>query len=136
MRRKYFLLAGIIVIAIALWIFHLFTQRRPSLDDMKADISIESVDLYNQYQQNEATANTKYLDKIIEVKGTVTDIQQTDSTLGIELNGADAGGINCGMADNMHGKELLFKKGDTLTVKGKCSGFLMDVNLVDCIIEK
>ena len=136
MRKKYFFIGGVIIVAIAAWIFYLFMERRPSLENMKADVTIKSTDLYNQYRQNETSTNSKYLDKIIEVKGIVTDIQQTDSTLSIELEGADSGGINCGIADITHEEKLLFRKGSALTVKGKCSGFLMDVNLVDCIIEK
>ena len=136
MRKKYFIIIAIIVLIVAAWVYHLFTANRPGLAGVNADISINAVDLYNQFQSDENTADKKYLDKVIEIKGTITDIQQTDTTLSIELKGADSGGINCGVANDGHDKTLSFQKGAIITVKGRCSGFLMDVNMVDCIIEK
>jgi len=136
MRKKYFIIIAIIVLIVAAWVYHLFTANRPGLAGVNADISINAVDLYNQFQSDENTADKKYLDKVIEIKGTITDIQQTDTTLSIELKGADMGGINCGIASDGYDKALSFKKEATITVKGRCSGFLMDVNMVDCIIEK
>jgi hypothetical protein len=134
-KRKIFIITIIVFLCFAGWVYHLFTQRRAGLNDVKADISLSAVELYNQYQSDETAANKKYLDKVVEVKGEVTDIQKTDSTLSVELKGGDLGGINCGLADIIDGKDLP-KKGNTITVKGKCSGYLMDVNLVDCLIEK
>jgi len=136
MQKKYFIIIATIVLVVAAWVYHLFTANRPGLAGMKPDISMDATDLYNQYQSNESTADKKYLDKVIEVKGTVTDIQQTDTTLSIELKGADLGGINCGIADAVDNKALAFQKGAAITIKGRCSGFLMDVNMVDCVIEK
>ena len=31
---------------------------------------------------------------------------------------------------------MTLKTGDSVTIKGKCTGYLMDVNLVDCVIKK
>lgn len=135
MRKKFILVGLIIILLIAGWIFHLFTESRPGLANIQADVSINADELYNQFQADEAAANKKYLDKVIEVKGTVTDIEQTDSTLSIELKGTDIGGVNCGITD-VTNKKLSFQKGSTISIKGRCSGFLMDVNMVDCVIEK
>jgi len=135
MRKKLILIGLIIILIIVGWAFHLFTETRPGLVNIKADVSINADELYNQFQVDETVANKKYLDKIIEVNGIVTDIEQTDSTLSIELKGTETGGVNCGIAD-VTNKKLSFQKGSTISIKGRCSGFLMDVNMVDCVIEK
>jgi hypothetical protein len=43
------------------------------------------------------------------------------------------GEISCKMFDNA---DSLYKKGEKIIVKGKCAGFLSDVNLVDCATVK
>ena len=45
------------------------------------------------------------------------------------------GGINCQLFAGVK-PDPEPKSGDIVTVKGRCTGFLMDVNLVDCVVRK
>ena len=84
---------------------------------------------------NEEAANKKYISKVIEVTGVVTDVQSADNTVMVLLSSGDeAGGINCSFLKNL--KKPIPKTGESIKVKGRCTGFLMDVALVDAVLIK
>jgi len=138
MHKKYFLIAGIIWLVLAGLGLYYYDKPHANAGDKTTDISITAVELYNLYHKDEAAANKKFLDKIIEVKGTITDVQRSGNITSIQLDGGTAAaGINCNMADQNENKKIqLPVKGSTVMIKGRCSGMLMDVNLVDCVIEE
>jgi hypothetical protein len=125
------LLAGLVIGG---YIYYRVSKPRPSLADAAPALSIAATQLYSEYQSNETTADSQFVNKVIEVTGIITDIQATDTTLAIELKGGDQGGVNCEIAGG-NNKNNSLQKGSTVTLKGKCSGFLMDVTLADCVIE-
>ena len=136
MRRKYLLIAVLVwalLLAVGLYVYN---KPHSSAAHATPDYSLSATDLYQQFQQDEAVANQKYLDKIIEVKGTVAEVQHSGNSATIELREESAmGGINCSFTNLEHIIQIP-SKGSLLTIKGKCSGFLMDVNLVDCAMKE
>lgn len=138
MRKKYFFIAGIALLCLAGWGFHQYQRPRANVADKTADFTIDAAGLYNQFQANEPASNKKFLDKIVLVKGEITDIQQTDTTLSIQLKATYIGGINCSLKveDEKDYQNIITpKKGAIVTIKGLCTGYLTDVNLVDCALE-
>ena len=132
-RRFLVTLPVLILLCITIWTIYEYKKPHASSEDKTTNIFIDATTLYNDFSKNETTANAKYLDKIIEVNGTVDDVQNTNGALVIMLNASQTmGGISCKMFD---AKNASFKKGDKITIKGKCSGFLSDVNLVDCVVK-
>jgi hypothetical protein len=88
--------------------------------------------MYTKPHRNVADANFQYLDKILEVKGEVTEItkNQKGETV-IALKGTDMSGVRC----TIEGAALQdIKNGATLTLKGICTGYLTDVVLVRCMV--
>jgi hypothetical protein len=142
MRKKNFFIAGIVVLSLGVisagYGWYLFHKPHAGVSGVTAVARLAAADLYNGFQQNETTADKQYLGQVLEVEGKVSDVAKTDSTLSIELEGGPGagGGINCGMAAADGGKMPLPAKGAVITVKGRCTGFLMDVNMVDCVIEQ
>jgi|SRR6516225_4100401 hypothetical protein len=135
MRKKYIVIAAIIWILLVLAGLYFYNKPHRSAASLDPDIRVEAVDLYGQFQINESIANKKFMDKIIEVKGKVADIQQSGNTTSIQLDGGSpGGGINCSLSGSVSNSSLP-AKGALVAIKGRCSGFLMDVNLVDCVIE-
>jgi hypothetical protein len=134
MRRKYLLIAGIVWLVLFLFGLYIYFKPHSSVAHTSPDLKIEAVELYNQFQQDEVAANKKYLDKVIEVKGRVNEVQHNSSGTSIQLDaGPNAGGINCSFTGSESGIPLP-SKGSLITIKGRCSGYLMDVNLVDCAL--
>ncbi|HEY4154582.1 MAG TPA: hypothetical protein VGM24_04125, partial [Puia sp.] len=81
-------------------------------------------------------ANKKFLGKVIEVTGSISGIQKDTGNAGILMDATAMGGVNCGFSKTALPGLQLLKTGDTIRIKGRCTGFLMDVNLVDCVLEK
>lgn len=136
MRKKIFFSVGIVILCLAAYGFYLYTKPHTSVADVAPAYRIPATDLYAAYSQNEAEANKKYLDKVLLVTGTVDEVSRTDSTLTILLQSNDiAGGVSCNVTNN---KEIAtdIKKNTSISIKGRCSGFLADVSLADCAIEK
>jgi hypothetical protein len=128
------LLPVLILLSVALWAIYEYRKPHADAGDKTTNIYITAPDLYNDFAKNETTANAKYLDKIIEVTGTINDIQTANGALIVMLNANQMmGGISCKMFDV---KNNSFQNGEKIIVKGKCAGFLSDVNLVDCVVKK
>ncbi len=137
LKKRNFFLGGIILfVAILMWGYHLYNESRQSATEQKPAESITAEALNKQYQQDEHAADLKYSGKILEVKGIVSDVVH-NGALQIWILSAQnpAGGVSCQMFGADKDSSSRPKPGDTITVKGKCAGFLVDVNLVDCIAE-
>lgn len=135
MKRRWFIIAGLIIFLLAVGSFYYFYQKpRADVAGVKAAHSLTGEEIYRDFVSDEAAANQKYTGKVIEVKGVVSDVQLRDSTATVLLAaGNDMGGINCSFQNN---NVPLSLKGQVITVKGRCAGFLMDVNLVDAVLVK
>jgi glycerol uptake facilitator-like aquaporin len=107
-------------------------------DAMSQDgIKVTADQLYKAFETNEAEANKTYVGKVVEVSGTVSEVQ-TDSIQRVVLTFPDAmmGGIVINI-DKRHPEGIdELKTGDQATLKGFCSGFLMDVQLIDAGLVK
>lgn len=95
-------------------------------------VALTAVQLAAEYEQDEASANKKYLGNAVQVSGTVSDValnQQNKQV--IVLMGSAMSGVQCTLQDVVPG----IKKGDSINVKGFCSGYLTDVIIDRCIVE-
>ncbi len=134
MQKKVFFFIGIALLCTAAWGLFLFNKPHSDVGDKKADMILQADDLYQQYSKDETAANAKFLNKIITVTGTVNQIDETNNAAIILLkNKDDAGGVSCNLFAH---KKVSVQQGKAVTIKGRCTGFLMDVALTDCVIEK
>lgn len=113
---------------------YLFYKKPETVDDKKG-IAVTAIALAKEFGENEQTANTKYLNKVIEVSGIVSETEQNqDGGLMVILDTGDAmAGVQCAMRE----KGLAVDKGKEMTIKGFCSGSgITGVSLTDCIIKQ
>lgn len=138
MQKKKLVFAGIILclVVIAATAFYWYQKPRSGLANIKPAYIVSAKDLYNAFQQDEKKANEQFLEKVIQVNGTVDNVQLTDSTISLLLSsGNEMCGVNCSLSKAMNAKQPVPAKGAVINIKGRCVGFLMDVNLVDALIE-
>ena len=119
------LLVGILVVFLAgasvIWYY--FTLKFSDTATLKPEYSLNARDLIRDFQQNDSMANRKYAEKIILVNGVVTGVEAVDTT------------VNIKMADTLSGAYIIFafqaqhlleakkiKEGDSIAIKGSCSG--------------
>lgn len=134
---RYILIGAVTVVLIAIIAgLYLFNKKAPDLAGVKPDYVLTASALYNDFETDEATATQKYVDKIIQVTGTITVIEvNADSTINITLGESSmTGSVICTMkgAPDLAGMGLA--NGSEVVIKGICSGMLMDVLLNKCVI--
>ena len=99
------------------------------------DISLATPTLLNDFQNDENKANTAYLEKIIMVSGKILELTTADGNGVITLDGEGAfGSVICHLSPEENKKLVNLKEGQNISIKGICTGYLMDVILVKCVI--
>jgi hypothetical protein len=136
---KYILiiLVAVIVVGLAAGIY-LYNKPHKNIERSKADFKMPASQLYNEFSNNENTANQKYLDKTIEVIGIVADKSFNDKgeiTLVLRAP-SDMSGVSCTIDPRFTEKAKLTEKGKQVKIKGTCTGILLDVVLIHCVIEE
>ena len=129
------LLYSVITIIAGIGIVGFTLYNKPQRDVSKAiAISINAVDLATKYDSNEITANSQFLDKVIEVKGEIGEISsnQKGETI-VSLKGTDFNSVRCTLQHLPLPKPVAGKK---VSIKGICTGYLTDVIMVRCILSK
>lgn len=133
---KKIILIGIVGILIAMFVaYSQYNKPHRNISEEKADFTVTANQIFDDFENDEKSANEKYLDKVIEVSGTIIDIakNQTGSTvLTLEAENAMVGGVLGTLKDNTSA----FSDGQNVKLKCKCTGFLMDVVLTECLVVK
>jgi len=111
-----------------------FSKTADSTDDLKTEITMSAASLFEAFENDEQTANKKYLDKIVEVTGKVlsTKTQNEKTTISLETNDM-LGTIFCEMESEPTATP---KNGEEVKIKGICTGYLTDVVLVRSVLIK
>lgn len=113
--------------------WYMYNKPNDSVNSSKADYTVSSELLFAEFEGDEATANAKYLDKVIDVSGTVQSVKKdTSGETNITLATANGMfGVTCRMDKREEVKSVA--AGEKVRLKGICTGMLMDVVLVRCV---
>lgn len=133
--KKY--LPYILVVIIAAGIFGYMQYNKPHRDIAaeNSDFTMTANELFDAFESDEAKANGMYLDKVISVTGKIIDLdtnQDGKAVVTLEAENAMLGGVSCTLKEN----DEALKIDENATLKCRCTGFLSDVILVDCSVEK
>lgn len=116
--------------------YKIYNKPHVNVAQEKAAISSTASVLLEAFSADETAANLKYLGKIIQVKGVISKVEIVNKKGSITLETeALFGSVLCTLTpeESLSIKEL--KIGQEILLKGICTGFLMDVVLVKCIIK-
>lgn len=133
-KIAFFLIAAIIIIVVAIFGASLYNQPHREASDEDAVASVTATELYEAYSSDEQKSNELYLDKVLEVQGTIAAVnKEANDGLSVQLEtSSDMGLIVCMLTpDENHSK---LNKGSEVKIKGICTGFTLDVVLVRCSI--
>jgi len=130
--KKIFLILGALV-AIGAGVAVVFLNRPHRNAAQESGIRVTAAALQQAYAADEAAANAQYLDKTLEVTGTVAGTEQNqDGRTVLYLDDAMTG-VGCTLRDA--GATAI--EGGAVTVKGFCSGSTgMGVALRECVLVK
>lgn len=114
-----------------------FVYNKPHRDIAaeEAAFSLTADELFDNFETDEAAANAKYLDKVLEVTGEVAEVSENSAgqaVITITAANAMLGGVSATMQE---AGTVSISEGETVTVKCRCTGFLMDVILINCSVK-
>ena len=127
--KKIIIWTGVLIIglSIAYGIFE-FNRGAISIEKMEIEETISANELMLKFQENETMANENFLDKVLLVKGEVMKTEEKDGKKSIFLSTNDSfGNIICQLENY---DDELPGLGEVISVKGLCTGYLMDVVLI------
>ncbi|MBL7857278.1 MAG: hypothetical protein JNM57_06285 [Cyclobacteriaceae bacterium] len=130
MRKVLFLLLALGAVS-ALVAYQIYNKPHRHAEG-KPYVSIHAHELYDLFTADENQANENFLDKVIQVNGTIAEISlnQDDRQVILLQSNDPLFGISC----TLEKTDRKISKGDVIHVKGICKGYLSDVVLTDCVI--
>lgn len=139
MRKKnLFIVLGIIFLAGVVggsYGLYLFFKKHRDLAGVKPDYQMPATQLNSAFEADEIAATKKYVNKVIEINGPVSQVELgSDSTVNVTISGPGAmSGVICSFQGRKV-EDVNVKKGDIATIRGECSGVLLDVLLNNCAL--
>ena len=124
------------IVAACFYGYNEYNRKPADLGVVKPLASTDAGSLMELYSTDEQRANAMYLGKPIDVTGVIAEINnQQDTLINVMLgNPADMHKVSC-LLDQQNGLKIKqFKTGDKITLRGICTGYLMDVELNRCVV--
>lgn len=120
----------VLLVAVAgAWYAYTEYNRKPaSMENAKADFVTNTATIIGAFEDNEAKANLQYLDKVVEVEGTIRYVSKDEAGLYTITLGDDGSlsSVRCSM-DNLSSEQAnSLVAGGVATIRGVCTGFMAD----------
>lgn len=133
MVKKAALFAGIVLVLGVAVVLYIFNKPHASADD--PEFFVTANELIAEFEQDETAANKKYLGKAVEVSGTIADVMEKQNSFVLLLgDSTSVSRVSCTLQGTQDSMAYGLRKGDKLTLRGVCSGRLLDVVLTECDI--
>lgn len=128
------LLAGLLVASAYYYVF-IFSRNNHRQVQNEQAITIGAEMLADQFSTDETSANARYLDKVLAVKGRMLEAgvnNEGKTTLLLQGDTSSMTHIFCTLISEIPAPPRLSE----VTVKGICTGLLSDVIVVDALLIK
>ncbi|HYG51820.1 MAG TPA: hypothetical protein VD905_13005 [Flavobacteriales bacterium] len=129
LKRKIIYFGVVAVLGVGVYAYYEYTRKPATASELSTDFKMTAEELRTAYD-NEEAANKKYLDKIIEVSGTVDAVSENNKAWDVSLATSDPMTLITVQLMPEEGKNASkLKPGDKVTLKGICNGKVSDVEL-------
>ncbi|MBE0654157.1 MAG: hypothetical protein IH594_10190 [Bacteroidales bacterium] len=138
MSKNVIFIGAAVVLVIVIAGVYFFNLGSSDLSNAEPDYHLTATELYSEFSSNETRASDTYIDKVIDVTGTVLAKETLkDNIVNISLDsGNPFGSVICTFSGNPEDVLSNIEIGDSLTIRGICSGMLMDVLMNNCVLVK
>lgn len=119
---------ALVVICGVIYLMYNKPHRDPATE---TSIKVSAAELFRSFESNETEANKLYLDKVLEVTGKITEVSSNQN--GVPVLTLETENIIFGVRCTMEKTESLVQVGETITIKGICTGYLSDVIITNAI---
>ncbi|MFK5959272.1 MAG: hypothetical protein QM495_10455 [Lutibacter sp.] len=136
-RHKLKIIIGLFIIVIIISILGINKYNKPHLDVRTSNVAFTytPTKLIKEYQKNEGIATKKLANKILQIEGDTYTISTLKGSSIITFNSeALASSVICHLQPQENTKILNLKKNQYITIRGICTGYLLDVLVVECVL--
>ena len=113
----------------------MYNKPHVNVAESDPDLVLFSQTLLDDFESDEISANEKYLEQIIQVTGTIQKLGTANGNGTITLtSGTSMGSVICHLSEMENKKMVSLREGQEIMVKGICTGYLMDVILINCVL--
>lgn len=105
-----------------------YNRKLKDTAKLKPQFSLEARALVADFDKDEQGSNTKYLDKVILLSGTVKELARDDKGFYTVVLGdtASLSSVRCSMDSTHNAEAAALRPGYTVRMKGICSGYNKD----------
>lgn len=125
-------IAGAVVAGLA--VYYMYNKPHRDIASEQATSSLSADEIFDAYDQGEEKANAKFLDKVVEVTGTVDELSSNENGQTVAILRAENAMMG-GVSATFQEEEKSVEVGQSIAVKCRCTGMLMDVVLVNCTLS-
>jgi hypothetical protein len=113
---------------------YMYNLKATDMSKAKPDFVISASVLQKAFEDDETAASTRYINKILEVTGTIASVKPGENNIiNISLVSlSELSSVICTFPAITDSTKL--RTGEEITLRGECSGFLMDVLLNNCVV--
>jgi len=122
---KKLLITGLVLAVIGAGIYwYIATEKFSDTKDRKAAFTVNAIDFIREFRKDDSAANKKYREKIITVNGKVSELEAPDSSsVNVKFVDTTTGDYAIFAFQEQHLAEAKsLKEGDSISIKGSCSG--------------
>jgi len=115
MKKKYLIIIAILlIVALGATLVnrHVLNPEHRDITQEETTASLNASEIHKQFSTNEAASLKLYLDKVLEISGTITDLETNAIVLEDKIQ---VGLINNNVSSN--------QIGNNITIKGRCVGY-------------
>jgi len=147
-RRKiiFYVFFSLLVIigAAGIYIYREYNRSHRDTAELKPNYTISATELLKEFEIDEKSSNNKYWDKVLKVDGIIKELIKDEKDFySVSLGDtASLSSVRCSI-DSLHSNEAAsLQKGNSVVIKGICTGFNADellgsdVILVRSVINK
>jgi hypothetical protein len=113
---------------------YMYNLKHTDMAKAKPDFVVAATVFQKEFEDNETTASTRYINKIVEVTGIIASVKPAENNiLSISLKtGSDISSVICTFPAVTDLSKFII--GNNITLRGECSGFLLDVLMNNCAV--
>lgn len=137
-RKHVWVIVALIILAGIFYAYKEYFRKPADLLSVNSQASIDANTLITLYEKDEQKANNLFLGKPIDVKGIISEIHnQQDTIMNVMLGKIDEmHRVSCLVNINYVKEMKRYKPGDSITLRGICTGYLIDVELNRCVVVR
>lgn len=141
MKIKYAIILALVVIAVGAGIgLKMFFKPHADINKLKAEFKLDAGSLISEFELDESAATTKYSEKILEINGELKSKNKMQNGTDLLILEDEMQGISCQLDSSWASANQpiiqALEIGKSITIKGICKGYLMEIKVSPAIVLK